>query len=100
MPVHAGEQLDHYRIDSLVSRSGMASIFRGVDLRNGRSVAIKIPHPDMEADPIFFDSFQREAGIGERLRHPKVMKVYGGEKRSRVYMVMEWCEGKLLAHRK
>ncbi|HWT65954.1 MAG TPA: serine/threonine-protein kinase, partial [Terracidiphilus sp.] len=33
---------------------------------------------------------------GERLNHPNVMRVYGGEKRSRVYMVMEWCQGRLL----
>jgi serine/threonine-protein kinase len=50
----------------------------------------------MEADPILFDRFQREAGIGEKLDHPKVMRVYGGEERSRIYMVMEWCEGRLL----
>jgi eukaryotic-like serine/threonine-protein kinase len=50
----------------------------------------------MEADPILFDRFQREAGIGEKLNHPKVMRVFGGEERSRIYMVMEWCEGRLL----
>jgi len=98
MPVHAGEQLDHYRIDSLVSRSGMASIFRGVDLRNGRSVAIKIPHPDMEADPVLFDRFHREEEIGQTLDHPGVMKVFADEDRSTLYMVMEWVEGRLLRH--
>jgi serine/threonine protein kinase len=74
----------------------MASVFRAIDVRDNRVVALKIPHPDMEADPILFDRFQREAGIGEKLNHPKVMRVYGGEKRSRIYMVMEWCEGRLL----
>jgi serine/threonine-protein kinase len=74
----------------------MASIFRAIDTRDNRQVALKIPHPDMEADPILSDRFQREAGIGEKLNHPKVMRVYGGEKRSRIYMVMEWCEGRLL----
>lgn len=94
--IEAGTQIDSYRIEEPVARSGMASIFRAVDLRDNRVVALKIPHPDMEADPILFDRFQREAGIGERLNHPKIMRVYGGEKRSRVYMVMEWCEGRLL----
>jgi serine/threonine protein kinase len=94
--VEAGTQIDSYRIEAPVARSGMASIFRAVDLRDDRVVALKIPHPDMEADPILFDRFQREAGIGERLNHPRVMRVFGGEKRSRVYMVMEWCEGRLL----
>ena len=50
-PVHPGEQLDHYRIDSLVARSGMASIFRGVDLATGARSPLKIPHPEMEAIP-------------------------------------------------
>ena len=74
----------------------MASIYRAVDMRDNRTVALKIPHPDLEADPILFDRFKREAGIGEKLYHPRVMRVYGGEERSRIYMVMEWCEGRLL----
>jgi len=94
--LETGSEVDFYRIDAPVARSGMASIFRATDTRDGRTVALKIPHPDMEADPILFDRFQREAGIGERLDHPKVMRVYGGEGRSRLYMVMEWCEGRLL----
>jgi serine/threonine-protein kinase len=94
--VETGSQIDSYRIDAAVARSGMASIFRATDLRDNRVVALKIPHPDLEADPILFDRFQREAGIGEKLQHPKVMRVFGGEKRSRIYMVMEWCEGRLL----
>jgi eukaryotic-like serine/threonine-protein kinase len=94
--LEAGAQVDSYRIEAPVARSGMASIFRAVDTRDGRIVALKIPHPDMEADPILSDRFQREAGIGEKLDHPKVMRVFGGEERSRIYMVMEWCEGRLL----
>ncbi len=94
--LEAGSQLDSYRIDTPVARSGMASIYRATDLRDNRTVALKIPHPDMEADPILSDRFQREAGIGEKLNHPNVMRVFGGEKRTRVYMVMEWCEGRLL----
>jgi serine/threonine protein kinase len=74
----------------------MASIYRAIDTRDNRVVALKIPHPDLEADPILFDRFQREADIGEKLDHPKVMRVFGGEKRSRIYMVMEWCDGRLL----
>jgi eukaryotic-like serine/threonine-protein kinase len=94
--IEAGSQIDSYRIEAPVARSGMASIFRATDLRDNRQVALKIPHPDLEADPILFDRFQRESGIGEKLSHPKVMRVFGGEERSRVYMVMEWCEGRLL----
>ena len=94
--LHPGDQLDHYQIDALVARSGMASIFRGTDLRNGRQVAIKVPHPEVESDPALFDRFRREEEIGKALDHPGVMKVFADEDRSRVYMVMEWVDGTLL----
>jgi eukaryotic-like serine/threonine-protein kinase len=93
---HPGDQLDHYRIDGLVARSGMASIFRGTDVRDGRQVAIKIPHPEMEADPVLYDRFQREEDIGKKLVHPGVVRVYNDEDRSRRYMVLEWVDGRLL----
>jgi eukaryotic-like serine/threonine-protein kinase len=92
----SGSQIDSYRIEAPIARSGMATIYRARDVRDNRVVALKIPHPDLEADPILFDRFQREAGIGEKLDHPKVMRVFGGEQRSRIYMVMEWCDGRLL----
>jgi serine/threonine-protein kinase len=76
----------------------MASIFRATDMRTGRQVAIKIPHPEMEADPVLFERFKREEEIGQKLDHPGVMKVYPNEDPSRVYMVMEWVEGRLLRH--
>ena len=95
-PLHPGDQLDHYRIDALVARSGMASIYRATDLRTNRQVAIKVPHPEMESDPVFFERFQREQEIGAKLDHPGVMKVFTDEDRSQVYMVMEWVDGRLL----
>ena len=94
--LHPGDKLDHYRLENLVARSGMASIYRATDLENDRTVAIKIPHPEVEADPLFYDRFKREEEIGKKLDHPGVMRVYADADRSRVYMVMEWVEGKLL----
>ncbi len=94
--LRSGDQLDHYRIDSLAARSGMASIFRATDLINGRPVAIKIPHPEVEGDPALFDRFRREEEIGKLMDHPGVMKVFSDDDRSQVYMVMEWVEGRLL----
>ena len=91
-----GDQLSHYRIEELVARSGMASIYRATDLHDGRAVAIKVPHPDIEADPVLFDRFMREIEIGEKLDHPGVMKVLDHGEPGRVYMVMEWVDGRLL----
>jgi eukaryotic-like serine/threonine-protein kinase len=94
--IEAGRELDHYRIESPVAESGMASIFRATDMRDGRQVAIKIPHSSMEADPVLFDRFRREEEIGIALDHPHVMRIFPDPDRSRVYMVMEWCNGRLL----
>ena len=95
-PLHPGDQLDHYRIEGVAARSGMASIFRATDVRTGRPVAIKVPHPEMESDPVFFERFHREEEIGKAMDHPGVMKVIAEDGRSQVYMVMEWVEGWLL----
>src|SRR6266702_304170 len=94
--LEAGQTLDHFRIDGAVADSGMASIFRATDLRDGKQVALKVPHFAMEADPALFDRFQREEAIGLALDHPNVMRIYPVDDRSRVYMAMEWVDGRLL----
>jgi serine/threonine-protein kinase len=94
--LQVGDRLDHYRIDALAARSGMASIYRGTDLQSGMSVALKVPHLEVESDPLFFDRFKREEEIGQKLDHPGVMKVYADDDHSRTYMVMEWVDGRLL----
>ena len=94
--LHTGEKLDHYQIENVVARSGMASIFRATDERTGQIVAIKVPHPEIEADPVFYDRFRREQEIGEKLDHPGVMKVYPNGDHSQFYMAMEWVNGRLL----
>jgi len=91
-----GQMLDHYRIDRTVARSGMSVLFQATDMNNGRQVAIKVPHPEMEADPVLFERFKREQEIGQTLDHPGVVKTFDDEQRSRVYMVIEWVEGRLL----
>ena len=91
-----GDQLDHFQLESVVATSGMATVYRARDLDTGQVVAIKIPHPEVEADPALFDRFQREEDIGTRMEHPGVMKVFANPGRSQVYMVMEWVEGRLL----
>jgi serine/threonine protein kinase len=94
--VNTGEQLDHYYIEGVTARSGMASIFRGKDLLTGRQVAIKVPHVEMENRPEYFELFQCEEEIGLKLNHPGVMKVFSNNGRTRLYMVMEWVEGRPL----
>jgi serine/threonine protein kinase len=79
-----------------VARSGTATLYRATDVCDGRSVAIKVPHEEMEADPILVERFRREQEIGQEIDHPGVVKTYDGEERSRLYMVIEWVDGRLL----
>jgi eukaryotic-like serine/threonine-protein kinase len=97
-PLHPGEQLDHYRLETLVASSGMATVFRATDLRSGRAAAIKVPHPEAECDPIFHDRFRREIEIGARLDHPGIRKISPPNGSKRLYMAMEWLDGRLLRH--
>ncbi len=92
----AGDVLDHYRLDAVVARGGMSTLFRATDLRDERRVAVKVPHPEMEADPVLVERFRREEAIGQELDHPGIVKTYDGEERSRRYIVIEWVDGKLL----
>src|SRR4051812_4094983 len=91
-----GDMLDHYRIEAVVARSGMATLYRATDANNDRQVALKVPHPEMEADPVLVERFKREQEIGQLLDHPGVVKTFNSEERSRLYMVIEWVEGRLL----
>jgi len=95
-PLYPGDRLDHFRLEELVARGGMASIFRALDLDTGQQVAIKVPHPEAECDPVLFDRFHREGRICQDMDHPGVVKVLKQPPHKRVYMVMEWVEGKLL----
>ena len=92
----AGDTLDHYRIEAVVAHSGMAVLYRATDLDSGAAVAIKVPLPEMEADPVLLERFKREQEIGLSVDHPGVVKTFADEKRSRLYMVIEWVDGRLL----
>ena len=95
--LEAGQQLDHYRLDALISESPLTRTFRATDVDDGRTVAIKLPQPAMEADPVALDRFRREEEIGTSLHHPDVKRIFHEPHRSRLYMVLEWCDGRSLA---
>jgi len=95
-PLYAGDQLDNYSLESLVASTGMASIFRAADLRDGSAAAIKVPLPEAELAPTFHDRFRREMEIGARLDHPGIRKIFPAPGSRRLYMAMEWLDGRLL----
>ncbi len=91
-----GSQLDHYAVKELIARSNTASILRATDLRTGHDIAIKIPHPEVEGDLLFYQRFLREQEICETLDHPAVVKAFPERNRGRMYIAMEVAPGQLL----
>jgi len=99
-PFQAGQVLDRrFRITEVLSRSGMATIFKAEDQQNGNQVvAVKVPHLEYESDPNFFSRFQREERIGLELSHPFVLKFVPVANKSRPYIVTEYLKGCTLEH--
>jgi serine/threonine protein kinase len=94
--LYPGDQLDQYKLENVVASSGMAVIFRAKELATGRRVAVKVPLPEAQSDPLLLERFQRELEIGKQLDHPGVIKVLNAGNNGRTYMAMEWIEGHLL----
>ncbi len=98
--IEIGQVLDErFQITEIINRSGMATIFKALDLNTGQTVAIKVPLMQFESDPGFFDRFEREELIGKTLNHPGILHVTSVENKSRPYMVMEYLEGQTLRQR-
>jgi len=94
--IKPGDQLDHYRIDAVISSSGATTVFRALDLRTKMPVAIKLPQPEMKNDPTFLERFQREEEIERNLEHPGILKAVLDDRRSHMYHVTEWFQGDTL----
>ncbi len=85
---------DRYRIDALIATGGMATVYRAVDTRLDRVLALKVMHPALAADASFVERFIREAKSVARLSHPNVVGVYDQGAQGRyVYLAMEYVAG-------
>jgi len=90
-----GMQLGPYRIEAPLGVGGMGEVFRGLDTRLGRPVAIKFAHRQ------FNDRFEREAKAISALNHPHICTLYdvGATPSGSSYLVMELIEGDTIAAR-
>lgn len=90
-----GSMLDRrYRIDGPIARGGMSTVYRGLDTRLDRPVAVKIMDPKFAEDPQFVQRFEFEARAVARLSHPGLVAVYDhGRDGEHAFLVMELVEG-------
>ncbi|MEV7243655.1 Stk1 family PASTA domain-containing Ser/Thr kinase [Streptomyces sp. NPDC003236] len=90
-----GQVLDgRYRVEARIAVGGMATVYRALDTRLDRVLALKVMHPALAADGSFVDRFIREAKSVARLAHPNVVQVFDqGTDASYVYLAMEYVAG-------
>ncbi|MRJ77811.1 Stk1 family PASTA domain-containing Ser/Thr kinase [Aeromicrobium sp. SMF47] len=103
MPVTGDEALvgrvlnDRYLIGERIARGGMASVFRAMDERLDREVAIKVMHHGLGDDEQFTERFVREAKSAAKLNHRNVVSVFDqGTDGEVTYLVMEYVPGRTL----
>jgi serine/threonine-protein kinase len=90
-----GQVLDgRYRVEARIAVGGMATVYRAVDTRLDRILALKVMHPSLAADGSFVERFIREAKSVARLAHPNVVQVFDqGTDGAYVYLAMEYIAG-------
>ena len=104
-----GRQLSgRYEVHELIGRGGMADVYRGMDARLGRDVAIKVLKSTLNSDQVSRDRFRKEAMSASKMAHPTIVRVFdAGDEvddtdgapagQTTPFIVMEYVEGKLLS---
>lgn len=96
-PIVAGTTIGHYRIEGVLGSGGMGVVYRAVDVRLNRPVAIKFLSAEL-LDAAARARFQREAQTASALNHPHILTVHDvGELAGRQYLVTELVDGGTLA---
>ena len=88
-----GTHIGPYRIEAKLGEGGMGMVFRALDTKLNRPVAVKLLSEDL-ADAAARRRFQREAQMASSLNHPHILTVHDvGEWEGRQYLVTEYVDG-------
>jgi Tol biopolymer transport system component len=100
MPLTDGTRLEHYEILDALGAGGMGEVYRALDTKLRREVALKILPPKFAADPSRLARFEREAHLLAQLNHPNIAAIYGLENADGIrFLVLELVEGQTLSER-
>jgi len=88
------QQLDEYRIVSLLGQGGMARVYLGLDVQLKRYAAVKVIDTPFLTDADHAERFEREAQAVAQLQHPHILTLYRyGQAAERLFMAMQYVEG-------
>src|SRR5262245_23602199 len=97
MPLVPGDRLGPYTIDGLLGAGGMGEVYRGLDTRLGRAVALKVISQRLVGDEPSRRRFETEARAASALNHPAIVTIYDvGESDGISWIAMELVEGRTL----
>jgi YVTN family beta-propeller protein len=89
-----GAELGGYRLEALVGRGGMSAVYRAVDLRLGRRVALKFLAPELAQDARFRERFLGESRLAASIDHAGIVPIFeAGEADGLLYIAMRYVEG-------
>jgi YVTN family beta-propeller protein len=93
-----GSELAGYRLEAVLGRGGMGTVYRAEDTRLGRKVAVKLISPELAEDGRFRERFLRESRVAASLDHPHIVPIHqAGEADGALYLAMRHVEGSDLA---
>ena len=93
-----GRTLSHYQVIQELSRGGMGIVYKALDLKLNREVALKVLPPQLVSDANRKHRFVREAQSAAALKHPNIAVVYQiDEVEGETFIAMELIEGQMLS---
>jgi TolB-like protein/tetratricopeptide (TPR) repeat protein/predicted Ser/Thr protein kinase len=97
MALPAGARLGPYEVEHLLGAGGMGEVYRGLDRRLGRAVALKVISQGLVGDEASRRRFETEARAASALNHPAIVTIYDiGESDGTSWIAMELVEGRTL----
>ena len=95
-----GKTLAHYEISALLGKGGMGEVYRALDTKLDREVALKVLPAEVATDVERLARFRREAKVLASLNHSNIAGIYGLEQaEDKSFLVMELAEGEDLSVR-